>query len=186
MTLVSTAAKGGGSSSSGGLALVGATVLGAPAASIAVSAIPATYLGLRVTGVLRSTRASTADRPLWRFNADATVANYMTDEALNNKGAATFSQNTTAAGFDSDGPAASSTAGMFTAFDLTVTGYHSASFLTVFQGTETFYDGTGMLQYTLGGVWLQTTVVTSITVVPTVGPNWATGSYLSVYGLAAS
>jgi hypothetical protein len=168
------------------LTLIGGTTLSVAAASISISAIPSTYAALRIVAGLRSTRASTSDRPGWSFNGDTTAAHYITDLALNNGGSAAFQQTATAAGVDSDGPGASFTAGGFSLFDLSVIGYHTTACFTALQGTETWASAAGAVQYTIGGVWLVTTVVSSIAVAPAVGPNWLAGSFMFVYGLAAS
>ena len=185
MSLVSTSAKSSGSSS-GGATLIGIQTLAADAASMSVSSIPATYSALLLALLLRTTRASETDGVLIRFNGDTTVANYITGQYQNNAGTNTTSQISTQGGVNIQSTGASATAGFFAGWHALVTGYDTTSTYTSVNAQGVCRISTGVVQWTNAGVWSPTTVVTSITAVPVIGPNFLAGSRLAVYGLAES
>jgi hypothetical protein len=64
------------------LYLIGSVTLGAGAASMAVSSIPATYRALWVVVIGRSTAAASFNNGLLQFNSDTTVTNYNTQRVV--------------------------------------------------------------------------------------------------------
>lgn len=183
MSLVSTAARGSGSSSGGGLSLIGSQTLVADAASVSVTSIPSTFGGLYVRALVRSTVAAATDTAVLRFNADATAGHYLTGQFQNNAGTGATSQNSTATGVALGNIcAASTTAGFFSAWEFWINGYDSATYMTDVNGQGSMQIASGILTYQTQAVWNQTTVVAAVSLLPITGPNLLAGSRLFVYG----
>ncbi len=173
---------------SGGMHLIAETVLGSDTASIDFSSIPATFRHLRLVYLLRSTVASNQDSVVLTFNADTTNANY--DRQLLQSGGATNtgqeSLATTGARNITTIPAASSPSNHFGNGEISVhnfagtTGYKQA--ITVGAAWRARTTTLNQLQVQIVS-WASTTAVNQITLAPSTGPNFLTGSRVALYGI---
>jgi hypothetical protein len=173
---------------SGGVHLIAETVLGSDTASIDFSSIPATFRHLRLDYLLRSTVAANNDSVVLTFNADTTNANY--DRQLLQSGGGTNtgqeSLATTGARNITLIPAASSPSNHFGNGEISInfyagtTGYKQA----ISVGSAWRARTTSLLHLQSQVVsWASTTAVNQITLAPSSGPNFLTGSRVALYGI---
>lgn len=166
------------------------TVLGANAASITISSIPATYKHLLLVTELRTDAAATIDSAILRFNSDATAANYYTQYLSSN--------GTTVAANEMLG---ASTTGILIPFGATGNTAPATNFSMALTWifnyastgvkrnlrTETGSQAgttTGTIRDAHGaGIWQNTAnAISSITLVPFSGSNFLTSSAYTLYG----
>lgn len=163
--------------------LIATTKLAAPAASIAIT-VPAGYSSLMGVWGARSSQASAVVNMVIRLNAD-TGNNYLWQEVQ--------VENTTVTGANSSGvtsfiqigiaPGASATANYYGAGDFTIPAPGGALFKTVIGKSFGIDSTSDSFVGTYGGQWLNTAVITSVTLIATAG-NLVAGSQFSLYGLA--
>ena len=166
------------------------TVLGANAASITISSIPATYKHLLLVTELRSDIAGTIDSVLFRLNGDATAANYYTQYLTANGttvGANEILGATTTGILIPFGAVGSTApAGNFSLCLTWLFNYASTGVRRVMR-TETASQAgttTGTVRDAHGvGIWQNTAnAVSSISLLPNGGTNFLTNSAYTLYG----
>jgi hypothetical protein len=172
--------------------IVALTETGVDVTSIDLTSIPATFDSLLLMLFLRTTRSSgTADGVILRFNGDTTAANY---HAIASRIAHTATASTTevlpgaATGmsFGAVVAQANSTAGYYALLQLVIYNYRSTTRMKNVQmsGQLALNTTTGNIFTTAGaGVWNQTTAINQITMIPSIGLNFAAGSSWSLYGI---
>jgi len=165
------------------------TQLGSTASSIVLS-FTGIYRHLVLVAGLRTDRAAVNDDVLVRFNADAAAANYASTGAAFSTGAAYQEVLTTVAAGNVvyfGAAAASAPANSFASFTLTVENALSTTLIRhmyyngfVRGGTATTNSG----HFAGGGWWNNTSaVISSITLLPRLGTNFAIGSHYTLYGM---
>lgn len=183
MTLAPTSSRGG---TSGALALIASTTLGAPG-TFDVSGIAQTYNDLLLVGIVRGTAAVVNDALLLRFNADA-GANYHSQVVVGNNLAGSGGRQTagTAMWACEFTAAASAGAGIFTPFEVWIPGYASTTWQKATHGGQPFFgsdiDNGANAVYGMGQ-WLSTAAINRVQIFGSTAANLATGSTLRVYGL---
>jgi hypothetical protein len=148
-------------------------------ASIQFLSIPQTFTDLCLVYSLRTDRSATDDSVLIRFNS---VTTNFTVRELRGTGSAANS-NTFSVGFCGFVNGASSTSNTFSSQSIYIPNYangnnKSFSIDGVFEN-----NATSALQGILAGLWSQTNAITSITLVPDVGPNFVQFSSATLYGI---
>lgn len=169
----------------GGMTKIDEVVLGAAAADITFSAIPATYRHLKVVFSGRGAAASSSRELRVRFNGDA-GGNYDRESLRGN--------DTTAAAFTSAGgtyiggmeiAGDSAPAGRVGAVSIDIpdyrgTTFHKALLATCFAARGT--TGPDLFVFTIGGLWRSTAAITSVTLLLETG-NFMAGSVATLYGM---
>jgi hypothetical protein len=161
---------------------IASQTLGSNAASVTFSDIPGTYTDLRLVAFARSTRSATNDFLLLRFNSDS-GSNYSRTYLYGNGTSAlsTRNSNLTLATVDSF-PAANSSSGIFCA---TVIDFMSYANTNVFKTVLSRNSDNSLTGATVN-LWRSTSAITSILLYPENGPNLASGSTFSLFGLKAA
>jgi hypothetical protein len=156
--------------------------------TVTFSSIPSTYGHLVVIGKARSTRASTNDAVMLRFNGSSTGYSFV---FLNGRadGTVTSGSNMAASGLATAIiDAANSTANAFSPVWITIPRYRDALWKSVTtQFGFNYSDGTTTTSFvqSRGGVWRNTAAITSILLLAEVATNFETGSSFSLYGVRA-
>lgn len=166
------------------------TVLGAGAATVVISSIPATYQHLLLIMELRTNVAAAVDNVLVRFNADAVAADYYTQQnqssaAVNTASEVLGSGSTglllTNGAVGNTGSAGNSRVMMW------ITNYASSTMRRLAQWQLFTHTGntTGLLKLGVGaGDWTEAaTPINSITFLPVTGTQIAAASAYELYGL---
>jgi hypothetical protein len=157
--------------------------LNALTASVTFANIPQTgYTDLKVVMSVRTTRAATDDAVLISFNGSSTG---FTMRELRGTGTTTFSGSTTNpfVGYHDGNTATSNT---FSNAEIYIPNYFNSSINKSFSVDSVFENNaTSALQGLIAGLWSNTAAITSITLVPEIGPNFVANSTFSLYGLAA-
>jgi len=165
------------------------TQLGASAANMSISSIPATpYKHLRLVIEARGDIAAANESLKLQFNADVTAANYYSQHQY-----AFGSTNTaleilgTSAGvlLALSGAGASAPANSFGIAVVEILNYLStgAQKHVAYQGGVRGGTGTGTVGRTSGfGAWLSTAAITSLVLAPNGSANFVSGSALTLYG----
>jgi hypothetical protein len=173
--------------------IVGLTETGTDVASIDLTSIPASYDSLMLMLFLRTTRSTgTSDGVILRFNNDSTAANY---HAIASRIGHNASTGTTevlpgaAAGmsFGAVVAQANSTAGYYAFLQMSIYNYRSTTRMKNVQmsGQLALNTTTGNIFTTAGsGIWNQTAAaINQITLIPSIGLNFAAGSSWALYGI---
>jgi hypothetical protein len=158
------------------------TELNASAASVTFANIPQTgYTDLKIVMSVRTTRAATDDAVLIRFNGSST--NFTVRE-LRGTGSSTFSGSGTTpfVGYQDGNTATSNT---FSNAEIYIPNYAGSTNKSFSVDSVQETNATGALQGLIAGLWSNTAAITSITLVPEIGPNFVANSTFSLYGLAA-
>lgn len=176
---------GGGASASSATEVIARTVLSSTAATIAFSTIPDTYESLEVVISGRSDRASGDDAVSVQFNGD-TGTNYF-DASINQDHTTVSSTGQVAAAFAYAGriPAASATASRAGSIRILIPGYARTTFhkSTIAHGGFSTGTAVGDQQQLLAcGLWANTAAITTVTLVPGVGP-FSIGTVATLYGI---
>jgi hypothetical protein len=174
----------GGVAAPSSFELISTTTLGSSTASVTFSSIASTYSHLQIRAAARSDRNFGVDNIGLRFNSDS-GSNYNTHFLFNNGSTIT----STDLGINSwiysaRLPDAAVTASSFGAAIIDVLDYKATTknktIRSIFGSSTTgSYPWNGMHS----GVWLSTTAITSLTLLPVTGPNFITGSRFSLYGI---
>lgn len=167
----------------------GRTVVGASVASVTISSIPQTYKHLLLILELRSSVAATLDNVLVRFNADATAANYYTQQMFAAAAAATASESLAAStgllitngAVGSTGNAGNARIMMWITDYASTTSRRGASWQALTHAANT----TTNLKYSQGGgIWTNAVNgISSITFLCGTGPNILANSAYELIGL---
>jgi hypothetical protein len=170
------------------LSLISETVLSGSAASVTFSSIPSSFRALRLMIAARSDRSAEVDTVSLRFNGDS-GANYDTQAVFGNAASAAGSAarggtNILAGNTE----AANSRANVFAPSDVTIFQYNNSSiekFLIGLTGSMGDVSAdTDMLMTIRLGRWRSAAAITSITLLPTTGPNFVADSVFTLYGIS--
>lgn len=166
--------------------LISSNVLTSSAASVTFSAIPSTYTDLVLRVSVRSDRAAAFDNIDIRFNGDS-AANYSRTIISGDGATVSSSRTTSASSWNSaivDGNTA--TSNTFSNGELYIPNYTSTSSRTgSFFGAQEDNNATA---YIRGNAYLYRggSAINSISLVPSNGTNWLTGSSFYLYGIKNS
>lgn len=174
--------------------LVDLTVLGADAANIDLTSIPATYKMLILEMELRSDRAATTDNAYIRLNNDSTAADYYSYSIHENGTTPTFNVTerlaVTATGIECNLslPGTTAPANEYGYFRILIYNYASVANNRKVDVYTIMRSGTAtgnLRQIRTAGWWLNTAAaVNRITVLPVTGANFKAGSTYMLYGLS--
>jgi hypothetical protein len=162
-------------------------ISGSSTTSVTFSGIPGTYSSLRLTVWGQTNRSATQDQVHLTFNGDG-AGNYNSSD-IEGGGGTSPSQGGNNAGVDyiNIGNINASTSGSTPGqIDCMITGYASTAFNKTLLSTSTLNLTTsGQDQYivVVGGNWLSTAAITSITLVPGTGHDFVSGTVFTLYGL---
>lgn len=168
--------------------LIAQTTLAAPAAVVAFSAIPQTYLHLWLVCNAREDAAGTGlDGMSLRFNGSASGYGYQVVLAQNAT-LSTFGAVAATSTYIGGAAQNGTTANNFALNDLLILNYAHGGMYKHCRGVASGYEGAGagtqMKTFTAGGVWQNTAPITQVQLLPGAG-NFMAGSHFALYGLAA-
>jgi hypothetical protein len=167
--------------------LISSTSLSSSQSSISFTSIPQNYKDLVIYAFLRSDRATAVDDQIvLRFNSNSNSSTYY-GRILYGNGGNTFSSNDDSTFFQLYGASgAGATSGAFGTSQFYVQRYagsstkqFSAESVLLSNSTTQEHNRTQLY----GGVFTNTTPVTSIQIAPYFGSNWVSGSIISLYGI---
>lgn len=162
------------------------TVAAEGSSAISFSSIPSTYKHLQLRGILRGSRVSTNDILGIQFNGDSTMANYVSQRFIADGTSSAGSyqaSNTYSSSWASDFPASSAAANIFNGIVIDILDYATASKNRVsrsFGGYD--FNGSGNMYYG-ASLWLSTSTITSITLLPIFGAGFSQYSRIALYGV---
>lgn len=166
------------------------SVLGAGVASQTISSIPGTYQHLLLILELRTNVAAAGDGVWVRFNADATAANYYSQNILASAAAVTASESLGATNtglFIPNGAVGNTGSAGNGRIMMWIENYASSTMRRAAHWQAFSHTGntTGLLKLSLGGGdWTDATnPITSITFLPVTGTQIAAASAYELYGL---
>jgi hypothetical protein len=169
------------------LSLLSETILTGSAATVTFSSIPSGFRNLLISSLARTDRVAESDSVNLRFNADA-GANYDFGQIFGNS--ATPTASVTRAGTSmaiAVAEGASSRASTFGAGFIWIFGYSLTTMEKKALGLSVNYGDLSadadMFTVFRSGGWRNTAAITSITVLPSVGPNFVSGSRFQLYGM---
>lgn len=171
--------------SSGAVSVIARTVLGADAASVDFSNIPATYESLMVTFVARATSSSTWVRLLMRCNNDS-AANY--ESALYYQASGIENSTAQTAARVAVIPDASATAGWAASGQVDIAGYARTVFKKSVMsdyGAQYAVGTTSQLAGIGQSVWVSSSAINQLTFLSSSG-NLLAGSVFTLYGIAGA
>ena len=167
---------------------IATTLLGSATATISFTNIPQNYKHLQIRGIGRTDRANSGggDYAIIRFNSDS-GSNYAYHEVYGN-GASAGAQSgvNQTYGFFERMADAGATSGMFGAVTIDILDYGNVyKFKTVRNLGGYDNNSTGGSVMLGSSLWMNTAAITSITLAPGVGTNWAINTRFSLYGVKA-
>ena len=170
-----------------GLTFIGQTILTGSVTSITFSAIPDYFRHLFIECQLRTDRAAEEDTALLRFNADS-GANYDRQQLYVNAAtpAGTVVRATTAT-WGVVAEAANSRASNFAPGIIFIPFYKETNAEKWLISLSAVYGDVSadadMFSIFRSSRWRNTTTITAITLLPSVGPNFVSGSKVNLYGV---
>jgi hypothetical protein len=175
------------------LYLIGSSVLGAAAASMAVSSIPATYRALIIRTQARSVAAASSNNILLYMNADTTATNYSTQRistAGDGAAVSTAASKGTVGGIQGLFSLAHNTdlANSYGQGEFMINQYAGTSYIknALYRGGTQILAATSasnMIMASCFGSWHSTAAITAVTAVTQAGNNLDAGSAIWVYGV---
>lgn len=169
-----------------GLSLISESILTGTATTITFSAIPANFRHLLVMAQIRTDRAAEIDAVRLRFNGD-TGGNYDEQHYTANSTTLTAAANLAATSMlIGSTEAANSRALNSGPLIVDVFNYTSAAEKWVFSRSAAFGNvsaATDMFIQNFAGRWRGSAVITSLTLLPNIGPNFVSGCEFQLYGL---
>ena len=181
----------GGGGAAGDYELISTTILGSSAASVTFSGLgtsAAAYKHLQIRATARTDRSGADSDPvILRFNSDS-GSNYARHGLLgyNFGGSSAMQSNAgtsqTSLYLSEAMPVASSTSNSFGGIVADILDFQSSSKNKTVRSLAGMNAAWSSIELR-SGVWLSTSAVTSITLLPLVGSNLVTGSRFSLYGL---
>ena len=170
------------------LTLIAETLLVAPAASIDMASIPATYDHLILKFQMRTDKpAVTNELVSVVFNNDSANANYDKQQYQGTAAVVTTAETlaTAVSRQAIEAAAATATADHFSTGKIVIPFYAGASFKNALVETSSWRSraSTGFVlgQYAMG--WASVAAINRITFAPATGPNFVAGTKVSLYGL---
>jgi hypothetical protein len=152
--------------------------------TVVFSSIPSTFQHLQIRYLTRTTRANQEDNIQLRFNSD-TGNNYAAHVIYGDGATASAFTDGSSIAYNTRSvvAAASSTSGVFGAGVIDIIDYANTNknkTVRSFNG----YDNAGAGQVRISsGLWMNTTAISTITIVPANGPNFAANSHWALYGI---
>lgn len=173
-----------------GMEVIAETILGSAAASITFSSIPGTYRHLRLVYQLRSDRAgASTDVLLMRFNGD-TGANYDWIEQLGNNVTGSVSNGIGASSIRTANiTGATASSGFAAGGTIDIPNYAGTDFSTNVEqagGMKATNAAADIFTDRHSGFWRSAAAITSVTLLPSAGPNFIAGSTVTLYGIAGA
>lgn len=169
-----------------GLSLVSEQILTGSAATITFSSLPQNFKHLRIIAQLRTDRVAEIDAARLRFNGDS-GGNYDEEHYTANSTTLSSAGNLAATSMAIGATEAdSSRASNFGPLILDVLNYTSASEKWILTRSGAFGNvsaATDLFIQNYIGRWRSTAAITSLTLLPNIGPNFVSGSILQLYGL---
>lgn len=164
---------------------ISTVTLGSSSSSITFSSIPSTYTHLQIRVLAKGDRGIWLENAYVQFNSDSSSANYY-DHALYGDGSSAAAGTSANTGvliytFGGNGGASGSTlfgSGVIDILDYKNTNKYKT--LRYLGGTE---NNTNGLIGVGSGLWKNTSAISSITMIPTVGSNWLANSKFALYGI---
>ena len=158
----------------------------AGASSIVFSSIPSTYKHLQIRGIGRTNRSANGDYALVRLNSDSSSSNY-TSHYLQGNGS-TVSVGAYVQSFTgllwSRWAAASDGANIFGAGILDILDYTNTNKYKTSKNIGALETNSSNSQINFeSAVWLSTSAVTGITIIPGAGTSWSQYSSFALYGI---
>jgi hypothetical protein len=179
--IFATAGAGGGATSS--FDLISSTILTGSQSSVTFSSIPSTYKHLQLRMLPRSDR-NFYDGGKITFNGDS-GANYAIHNLAGNGSSAfseAYSSNTYLRLEDISGTN-DGVSNAFSAHIMDILDFSSTAKNKTTRMLQTANLSLNKRIWLSSGAWLSTSAITSITIAPTTGPNFITGSRFSLYGI---
>jgi hypothetical protein len=175
------ASSGGGAA--GSFDLISTTILGSATSSVTfdVTGLGSTYKHLQIRMTTRNSVAGTGDDYAFiRFNSD-TGSNYAFHRLYGYSGSvySTAGTSITAARMGIT-PRNGETSGLFNPVVVDILDPFSSSKNKTLRSLS---GGTGVTMNMMSGLWMNTTAVTSVSIVEGGGGNFVTGSRFSIYGI---
>lgn len=159
--------------------LIASVTLGADAATISLSSIPATYTDLRIVTSLRSTRSADSDNQLIKFNSSSTG---YSERVLYGGGSSTASYSATY-GIEGACPASTATANTFSNDEWYIPNYAGSTNKSVSMTSVSENNVTVVGMLAVAGLWANTAAITDISFSLWYGPNFKAGSSVYLYGI---
>lgn len=160
------------------------TTLTASAASVTFDLTGVSgYTDLRLVYSVRSTRSANDDAVFLRVNAD-TASNYSYRFLRGDGSSAGSGSASTTFIYAGQGPAANATSNTFGNMEVYIPNYSGSTAKSISVDAVSENNATGAWTMLAAGRWSQTGAITSLTLYPETGPNFAAGSSFSLYGIA--
>jgi hypothetical protein len=160
---------------------IATNTLSSAAASVTFSSIPLTYTDLVIVSQIRSTRATgTEDYGYFYFNGDTTLANYGRTIISGDGTTAGSAQFANPIGLTMPVASATST------YNVNIFNIMNYSNSTTYKTVLERNSFSGGIAYLQSGLWKNTAAITSIQFAPYYGPNFASGSSFTIYGIKAA
>lgn len=156
-------------------------------ADFTFSNIPQDYTHLQIRGIVRTNRAdSNQDALRIRFNSDS-GNNYAHHFLLGNGSSASSGANTSISGILIDGvTVTNSAANSFGAFVIDLLDYKNTNKNKTLRSLSGREDNTSGSAWFESGVWLNTSAITTVTIIPVTGSSFVQYSSFALYGIKAS
>jgi len=172
---------------SGAYDSIATTTVGAGGtSSITFSSIPSTYTHLQIRGIGRTNRSANGDYSLVRLNSDSSTSNY-TSHYLQGNGSSAASGayvQSFAGGLWSRWGAASDGSSIFGAGVMDILDYANTSKYKTLRDLGGLETNTSNSQINFEStMWLSTSAITSITIVPGAGTSWDQYTQFALYGI---
>ena len=163
---------------------IATTTLGTATASITFSSIPSTYTHLQVRYIGRDNRASNSDDLMFRFNSDATTANYNSHRLIGDGSTASADRVTGYAGtLSAFVTGATAGASMFGAGVTDILDYANTSkYKTTRSIGVNDKNGSGFVSF-ISGLWMSTSAITNIEIIPLNGTLFNQYTQFALYGI---
>ena len=165
---------------------IATTLLGSAAATVTFTGIPNTYKHLQIRGIGRTDRANSGggDYAIIRFNSDS-GSNYAYHELYGNGASAGAQAGASQTyGFFERMADAGATSGMFGVAVIDILDYANVyKYKTVRNLGGYDNNSTGGSVMIGSSLWMNTAAITSITLAPGIGTNFATNTRFSLFGV---
>ena len=167
---------------SGAYVQIAQTVLGSPAASIDFTSIAATYRDLLVVISGSTSVAAVGDDVLVRFNNDSTASNYITQSIQASSTTIAGVRLTAVAGLDAFPLPGATDANAGGGGQILIPNYRGT---TLYKAALMNGGYANQYDYANVGEWKNTAAITRVTLLPSTGPNFATGTVATLYGIGS-
>lgn len=175
----------GGEPDFGAFESIATTTLSTATPSVTFSNILATYKHLQLRILGRTDRATAGDAIRIQFNSDTTSANYRSHILYGNGTSAISADIGNTAGITSYAiSAASAGANIFGVMVIDFLDYGNANKYKTVRSLSGFdMNGSGGECHFGSGVWMSSSAITSLTIIPNIGTNFIQYSSFALYGI---